>query len=243
MVRLIPACNFAMPTDPPKTDDVCIVVAAYNEGGRLTPTLRSLAGQGYRNIVVVDDGSRDDTYQVALAEGVWALRHVINCGQGASLQTGIAFALRKGARYVVTFDGDGQHSANEIGRLLEPLRNGTADAALGSRFLGRTINMPFSRRLVLKGGVLFTRAVSRIRVTDAHNGFRAFTRDAAAKLKIKQNRMAHASEILDLIVQARLRYVEVPVTIRYAAETTAKGQSSWNAVAIVIQYFLGRLVR
>jgi hypothetical protein len=80
-------------------------------------------------------------------------------------------------------------------------------------------------------------------VTDAHNGFRALTRDAAARLKINQNRMAHASEILDQIVREKLRYVEVPVTIRYAAETTAKGQSSWNAVAIVVQYFLGRLVR
>ena len=91
--------------------------------------------------------------------------------------------------------------------------------------------------------MLFTRVVSRIRVSDAHNGFRAFSRNAASRLKITQNRMAHASEVLDQIVQQRLRYVEVPVTIRYAADTTAKGQSSWNAVGIVVQYFLGRLVR
>jgi glycosyltransferase involved in cell wall biosynthesis len=232
-----------MSNPPPTTDNTWIVVAAYNEGRRLAPTLRGLAGQGYRNVVVVDDGSRDDTYQVALAEGAWTLRHVMNCGQGAALQTGISFALRKGAQYIVTFDGDGQHSASEIGQLLEPLANGTADIALGSRFLGEAINIPWSRRLVLKGGVLFTRIVSRIRVSDAHNGFRAFTRHAASRLKITQNRMAHASEILDQIVEHKLRYVEVPVTIRYAAETTAKGQSSWNAVAIVIQYFFGRLVR
>jgi glycosyltransferase involved in cell wall biosynthesis len=224
-------------------DETWVVVAAYNEGSRLTPALRTLANQGYRNVVVVDDGSKDNTYEVALDEGVWALRHVMNCGQGAALATGIAFALKNDARYIVTFDGDGQHSANEIPQLIEPLVKGEADVALGSRFLGRAINIPRSRRLVLKGGVLFTRVVSRIRVTDAHNGFRAFTAEAARRIKITQNRMAHASEILDRIVQQRLRYVEVPVTIRYAAETTAKGQSSWNAVAIVIQYFFGRLVR
>jgi glycosyltransferase involved in cell wall biosynthesis len=232
-----------MSNPPPTADNTWIVVAAYNEGRRLASTLRSLAGHGYRNVVVVDDGSRDDTYNIALAEGAWTLRHVMNCGQGAALQTGIAFALRKGAQYVVTFDGDGQHSAAEIERVLQPLADGTADVALGSRFLGRAIDIPFTRRLILKGGVLFTRIVSRIRVSDAHNGFRAFTRDAASRLKITQNRMAHASEILDQIVQQRLHYMEVPVTIRYAADTTAKGQSSWNAVAIVVQYFLGRLVR
>jgi glycosyltransferase involved in cell wall biosynthesis len=232
-----------MSNPPPTPVNTWIVVAAYNEGRRLAPTLRSLAGHGYRNIVVVDDGSRDDTYHAALAEGAWTLRHVMNCGQGAALQTGISFALRKGAQYIVTFDGDGQHSAAEIERMLQPLANGAADVALGSRFLGRAIDIPFSRKLILKSGVLFTRIVSRIRVSDAHNGFRAFTRDAASRLKITQNRMAHASEILDQIVQQRLRYAEVPVTIRYAADTTAKGQSSWNAVAIVVQYFLGRLVR
>ena len=245
MIALSPSTihTHEMSSPPPTTTNTWIVVAAFNEGRRLAPTLRSLASHGYRNVVVVDDGSRDDTHQVALSEGTWALRHLMNCGQGAALQTGIAFALRKGAQYIVTFDGDGQHSASEIGLLLKPLGEGTADVTLGSRFLGRAIDMPATRRLVLKGGVLFTRVVSRIRVTDAHNGFRAFSREAASRLKITQNRMAHASEILDQIVQQRLRYVEVPVTIRYAAETTAKGQSSWNAVSIVVQYFLGRLVR
>jgi polyprenyl-phospho-N-acetylgalactosaminyl synthase len=230
-------------SDDAKTDDVWLIVAAYNEGLRLGPTLRGLTDRGYHNVVVVDDGSRDDTSQVALAGGAWVLRHVVNCGQGAALQTGLTFALNRGAQFLVTFDGDGQHSADEIPRLLDPLRRGTADVALGSRFLGQALNIPASRKWVLKAGVVFTRVVSRIRVTDAHNGFRAFTRQAAASINITQNRMAHASELLDQIVRHRLRFTEVPVTIRYASETTAKGQSSWNAVAIVVQYFLGRLVR
>src|SRR5581483_440155 len=102
---------------------------------------------------------------------------------------------------------------------------------------------PLARKLVLKGGVVFTRLFSGIRVTDTHNGFRAFSRAAALKLRITQNRMAHASEILDQVKTYGLRFVEVPVTIRYSAETMAKGQSSWNAVKIVAQLVLGRFVR
>jgi glycosyltransferase involved in cell wall biosynthesis len=220
-----------------------VVIAAYNEQPRLGDTLRRLLDAGYRNVVVVDDGSLDATGEIALKHDVWVLRHLINLGQGAALQTGLAFALKKGADYLVTFDADGQHDPTEIPHLLAPLRAGAADIALGSRFLGKAENIPLTRKLVLKGGVIFTRVFSNIKVSDTHNGFRAMTRDAAGKIRIVQNRMAHASEILDRIREYQLRYVEVPCTIRYSAETMAKGQSSWNAVKIVLQLFLGRLVR
>jgi glycosyltransferase involved in cell wall biosynthesis len=223
--------------------DVWIVIAAYNEGERIGNTLRELHASGYHNVVVVDDGSRDDTGQHALAAGAWTLRHAINLGQGAALQTGIRFALLRGAGFIVTFDADGQHRADEISRLLQPVQSGEADVALGSRFLGKAENIPWTRKLILKGGVLFTRIVSRVKVTDAHNGFRALSRGAAEKIRLRQNRMAHASEILDEIREHGLRYVEVPVTIRYTEETLAKGQSSWNALRIVGQFLMGRLVR
>lgn len=227
----------------PPPDDLWLAIAAYNEEPRLAATLAGLHVRGYRNVVVVDDGSRDRTYDAALASGVWALRHIVNLGQGAALQTAISFALGRGAATIVTFDADGQHDPDEIPAIAAFVQNGTADVALGSRFLGEARNIPFSRKLVLKGGVLFTRVFSGIRVTDTHNGFRAFSRAAALKLKITQNRMAHASEILDQIQSLGLRYVEVPVTIRYSAETTAKGQSSWNAVKIVAELVAGRFVR
>jgi polyprenyl-phospho-N-acetylgalactosaminyl synthase len=220
-----------------------IVIAAYNEQSRLGDTLTRLLATGYGNVVVVDDGSRDDTAAVALRHPVWALRHLLNLGQGAALQTGITFALQHNADYIVTFDADGQHDPTEIDRVLAPVAAGAADVALGSRFLGATVDMPLARKLVLKGGILFTRLVSNVRVTDTHNGFRAFTRQAAEKVRISQNRMAHASEILDRIREYRLRYVEVPVTVRYSADTLAKGQSSWNAVRIVFDFLLGRTIR
>lgn len=228
-------------TSPPA--DLWVVIAAYNEEPRLAATLAGLRAHGYQNVVVVDDGSRDCTAEVALTSGVWVLRHVVNLGQGAALQTGISFALGREAATIVTFDADGQHNPDEIPVVAAPVRGGTADVALGSRFLGRAENIPLARKLVLKGGVVFTRLFSGIRVSDTHNGFRAFSRAAALQLKITQNRMAHASEILDQVQTLGLRFVEVPVTIRYSAETMAKGQSSWNAVKIVAQLVLGRFVR
>jgi glycosyltransferase involved in cell wall biosynthesis len=218
-----------------------LVIAAYNEGERLERTLRSVCRLGFR-VVVVDDGSQDDTSAVALRHAVWVLRHRINCGQGAALQTGIDFALKQGAEALVTFDADGQHSADEVDRLLAPVRAGEADVALGSRFLGQAVGLPWTRWLVLKLGVLFTRLVSGIRVTDTHNGLRAFSREAARRIRITQDRMAHASEILDRIRQEGLRYCEVPVTIHYSETSRAKGQSSWNAFKIAGEFLLGRMI-
>jgi glycosyltransferase involved in cell wall biosynthesis len=219
-----------------------IVVPAYNEGRRLAVTLRGLR-RAYENIVVVDDGSRDETSRAALAEEVWVVRHPLNCGQGAALQTGIDFALAQGADVIVTFDADGQHCVEEIASLVEPIRSGQADVVLGSRFLGRAIGIPWTRRLMLQAGVLFTRIFSRIAVTDTHNGFRALSRGAAERIRIHENRMAHASEILHQIRLLGLNFVERPVTIRYTAETLTKGQSSWNAVAILGQFIAGRFVQ
>ena len=228
----------------PEADDrskVWLVIAAYNEGERLGRTLEAVRRLGHQ-VVVVDDGSQDDTGAVALRHPVWVLRHRLNCGQGAALQTGIDFALDRGAEILVTFDADGQHSPEDVARLVEPVRAGRADVALGSRFLGRAIGLRPTRRLVLKLGVLFTRVVSGVRVSDTHNGLRALSRHAARRIRITQDRMAHASEILDRIRQQGLRYCEVPVTIRYSEETLAKGQSSWNALKIAGEFLLGRLI-
>jgi glycosyltransferase involved in cell wall biosynthesis len=219
---------------------IYVVVAAYNEAS----CIADVAGEvraAYPNVIVVDDGSSDDTFAAARRGARFVLRHVINRGQGASLQTGIDFALARGAKYIVTFDADGQHRVEDIGRLLAPLLAGEADIALGSRFLGTTTGMPASRRLVLKCAVLFTRMVNRVQLTDAHNGLRAFTRNAAEFVQIKADRMAHASEMIDFIRTSGLKYTEVPVEIRYTAYSLSKGQSSGNAFRIVFHYLLGRI--
>ena len=222
--------------------DVWIIVPTYNEGPRLDSTLRSLCSR-YTNVVVVDDGSEDRSREIAAQHPVWRLSHVVNCGQGAALQTGIDFALARGAEIVVTFDADGQHCAEDVERVCEPIRTGRVEVALGSRFLGTAQGIPWGRWLTLKGAVLFTRWYSGMRVTDTHNGLRALSRQAAGCLRIQQNRMAHASEILDQIRRLGLRYAEVPITVRYTSGTLAKGQSSWNSLRIVGQLLLGRFTR
>lgn len=221
---------------------VWIVIAAFNEGKRLGDVLASLC-RADRSIVVVDDGSSDGTEAVAARYPVWRLSHAVNCGQGAALQTGVEFALEQGAEYVVTFDADGQHDPQDLDGLLQPLVSGEYDICLGSRFLGRSYNLPWQRRLVLNGGIWVTRFFSRIRVTDTHNGLRAFSRTAAERIRITQNRMAHASELLDQIRREGLRYCERPVTVRYSRESLAKGQSSWNAIQILYEFLMGRMLR
>jgi glycosyltransferase involved in cell wall biosynthesis len=195
-------------------DDTFVVLPAYNESRKIREVVAGVVAM-YPNVVVVDDGSTDETAAEARAGGAVSLRHVVNRGQGASLQTGIDFALRRGARFIVTFDSDGQHEPADIAALLAPLREGRADVTLGSRFRGTTDAMPRGRRLLLRAAVIFTRVMSRAQVTDTHNGLRAFTREAAARLDIRLDRMAHASEILDQIVRGGWRYEEVPVHIRY----------------------------
>lgn len=220
------------------------VIAGYNEGERIAKSIRD-ALSFVSAVVVVDDGSRDNTARIAHESGAYVLRHVVNRGQGAALQTGTAYALDVlQADAIVHFDADGQMMGSEIPMLLEPIMKGEADVVLGSRFLGKeAANIPKIRRFLLKLGVLFTITLSGIRVTDTHNGFRALSRKAASEVKITLDRMAHASEILDLIVAKRLRYVERPVTITYSVETLAKGQSSLKAMLtakdILMKKFFG----
>lgn len=218
------------------------VIPAYNEEALIADAVRDVSAFADA-VVVVDDCSRDRTFGRAFAAGAHVLRHIINRGQGAALQTGTDYALEKlAAEIVVHFDADGQMQGREIPLMTEPIIQDEADVVLGSRFLGKKANMPESRRLTLFGGLLFTRIVSGIRTTDTHNGFRALSREAAQKIRITLDRMAHASEILDLIQIHGLRFVERPVTIRYSPETLAKGQSSLGAFVIFKDFIEKRIL-
>lgn len=221
---------------------VFVIVPVYNEAEVLGSVLSKLL-KLYPNVVVVDDGSSDASSRIAHSAGATVLRHLYNLGQGAALQTGIEYALRNNAGYIVTFDGDGQHLPADIARLIEPLRKEEADVALGSRFLGTAQGMPPSRRILLRAAVIFSRAINRIPVTDTHNGLRAFTERAARKLQITMNRMAHASQILDQIREAELRFVEVPVTVHYTKYSRSKGQANSAGALVLWDYLIGKLIR
>jgi polyprenyl-phospho-N-acetylgalactosaminyl synthase len=217
-----------------------VVMPMYNEGSVIYGVVREVM-RAFPNLVVVDDGSSDNGLEQAARAGATVLRHPINLGQGAALQTGISYALQQGARYLVTFDADGQHQIRDVFAMLEMIRQRNLDAVLGSRFIGQTVGMSLGRRLLLRAAVIFTKISTGLNLTDAHNGLRVFTRDAALKINIQQNRMAHASEILKQISSNKMKYAEFGNTICYTDYSKAKGQKASNALNIVIDLMVGRL--
>lgn len=216
-----------------RNSDAALVIPVYNEGPVVAEVLRE-ALKVFPTIIAVDDGSRDDSAaQVATTDAI-LVRHPINLGQGAALQTGFEAALRMPhIQYVVTFDSDGQHDVTEASDMVARLRADEADVVLGSRFLdGRTKPKPL-KRIVLWGAVKLTNAQTKTKLTDAHNGLRALNRKAFGRIRLRQNGMAHASEIIDQLSSSDLRFVEHPVHIRYTDYSMAKGQSVLNAVNIL----------
>ncbi|MGH7819589.1 MAG: glycosyltransferase family 2 protein [Candidatus Binatia bacterium] len=219
-----------------------LILPAFNEAPVIGGVVSELCA-GYPNVVVVDDGSEDATSERARDAGAVVLRHAVNRGQGAAIQTGLEYALREGARYLVTFDSDGQHRAEDVAAVLAPITEGRAEIVLGSRFLGDVKGIPWSRRWLLRPAVVFTRLVSGVRVTDSHNGLRALSRRAASQIHISLDRMAHASEIIDQVKSTGLPYVEVPVHVRYTGYSRAKGQPGRAAITIAFEYLLSRILR
>jgi glycosyltransferase involved in cell wall biosynthesis len=227
---------------PLNLDDAYVVVPAYCEATVIAETVGAIV-ERFRHVVVVDDGSSDDTAERAREAGAVVLRHAFNLGQGAALQTGITYALEQGARHLGTFDADGQHSVADLETMLAILVENGLDIVLGSRFLGTAEGLTRGRSIVLKAALMFTRATSGLRLTDTHNGLRVMTADAARQIDLAQNRMAHASEIINRIARLRLRYAEVPVAIRYSAYSMGKGQKLRGSADIIADLVVGRLVR
>lgn len=225
-----------------RPSEVWIVVPCHDEGPVIGEVVRELR-EHFPQVVAIDDGSTDDTHARLLATGATVIRHPINLGQGAALRTGFDYACGRGARYLVTFDGDGQHRVGDAVALLDRLVESGADVALGSRFLDRRTRMPAARRRLLRAAVWFTRRVSGLPLTDAHNGLRAFRRETIALLDLSQPRMAHASEILHGIARHRLRWVEVPVDIAYTDRSRAKGQVALDAINVLVDLFVRRCLR
>ncbi|MBI3139942.1 MAG: glycosyltransferase family 2 protein [Sphingobacteriales bacterium] len=225
----------------PTDDNIFVILPVFNEEpGLIGQIVSGLLQQGYR-VVLVDDASAKKV-MLPPANHLFQLRHAVNLGQGAALQTGIALALKKNADYLVTFDADGQHSIADIPALLLPLREKKADITLGSRFLlpGHH-NASWFRQLLLEAGRWVNYFFTGFYLSDAHNGLRAMNRYAAEKINLKENRMAHATEFLLQIKQHKLRMLEVPATVTYTDYSKGKGQSAFNSLRIFFDLFLHKL--
>lgn len=224
--------------------EVFVVIPAYNESESLAAVVEPVVAAGY-TVVVVDDGSRDDTWKVLRTLPVRRVRHPINLGQGAALLTGMVYARQHDAKVVIHFDADGQHDYRQIRDLIAPIETGEADIVLGSRFLRAQDRemVPPAKRLILQIGILVSWMASGLRLSDTHNGFRALSRRAIESIQLHENGFAHATEILGEIRRNKLRHVERPVTISYSKYSTGKGQSPWNSLNIVIDLLMRRLFR
>lgn len=227
---------------PDKSKPVFIIIPAYNEEKIIRDVLLGLIPLQHR-LVVVDDGSLTALEPLLKDLPVTILRHSINLGQGAALQTGMAYALSAGAGYLVTFDADGQHQPADIENLLAPLFSGEADISLGSRFLSTGSQIPSGRKRLLRFARLVNYIFTGLLLSDAHNGLRAMTAKAADKIRLRQAGMAHATEIIAEVRKHRLRYREVPVHIQYSEYSKAKGQSAWGGFRIFFDILLNKIFK
>ena len=232
------------------TSGVWIVVPAFNEAqvvGEVVADLRS----AFTNVVCVDDGSDDTTGEAARLAGAHVVRHPVNLGQGAAIQTGVEYARRQpGAAVFATFDADGQHRVADVGAMVRRLSGGDAgggavDVVLGTRFGAAGDNRtPRLKRLILRTAARLSPSSRRLGLTDAHNGLRVFNRVVADNLSLTMSGMSHAGEFLALIDENRWRVAEYPVEILYTEYSVAKGQPLLNGVNIVVDGFLrGRMRR
>ena|SRR3989344_8827021 len=226
---------------------IFIIIPAHNEEKSIGLVLDNLKKCGYNDIVVVNDFSKDNTEKIARQKGVVVLNHIINRGQGASLATGNEYALRNGADIIVHFDADGQMMVEDILAMIKPIIEKKADITLGSRFIGKKSNVPKFKMFTLMLGKIFLRTFYRVRLTDSQCGFRAMSKKAAETIEIKQDKMEHASEILVEIFKKRLKYKEIPVTIKYteySKEHTHHGRFHlWSGIKIAFKMMIKRLMQ
>lgn len=222
-------------------DKTVVVVPMYNEGTVVAEVLAALRAS-FDRIVCVDDGSTDDSAETARAAGVVVLRHSVNLGQGAALQTGFDYVLRHtDGAYAVTFDADGQYRVEDARAMVELAARTGVDIVLGSRNLGRTEGQSRARRVLMRAALGFSRRSTGLELTDTHNGLRVLNRTALAAMCLRQRGMAHASEIESRIRSAGLSWLEHPITMTYTDYTRRKGQSNINALNVVFDLAAERI--
>ena len=223
-----------------------IIITAYNEEKSIGKVIDDLHAHGYKNIVVVDDCSKDRTEEISLRKHAVVLKHFMNRGQGAALSTGTEYALRHGADIIVHFDADGQMMVEDIPAMIAPIIKKQADVTIGSRFLGKESNMPVSKKIILVMGRFWLRLFG-VKLTDSQCGFRALSRKGAQQIEIRQDRSEHASEILIEIFKKRMKYKEVPVTIKYTEYSQQHTQHGkfhlWSGIKIAFKTVVKQIIK
>jgi glycosyltransferase involved in cell wall biosynthesis len=226
----------ALKREPQETREsqAWVVVPVFNEAEVIGGVVEELC-RSFVHVVCIDDGSTDDSARIAKEAGARVLQHPINLGQGAALQTGFDYVLaQENVTHAITFDADGQHRVSDALEMLELSRNKRISVIFGSRFLDKRTKPGFKKRIVLKVAVLITRAITGLRLTDAHNGLRVLSLETLQKIRLEQDGMSHATEIVHQIAKAKLAFREFPVEILYTEYSKRKGQSLLNSVNILV---------
>lgn len=224
------------------------IIPSYNEWVHLFTTLKTILDAWYHNIIVINDGSNDNTKRLSKSfdSRIIFLHHINNRGQWAALETWFEYVRRfADVTYVVTFDADWQHSLDDLDSFYQKFRlNSDLEIVFGSRFLWSTVDMPLVRKLTLIGAKVFTKILSsQVKLTDTHNGFRVMKKITLDKLNILIDGMWHASEIIDIVSQKKIPYDEVPITVYYTKYSLEKWQSSGNAFWIVLRFIWTKFFR
>lgn len=223
-------------------NSIFVIVPCFNEAYIIRETAEQLLP--HYSVVVVDDASSDDTKQKLKGLPVYYIKHPVNLGQGAAVQTGIDFALKKGAEYLVTFDADGQHHAADIRKMLDILIKENAGIIFGSRFLpGSATNISVTRKIMLKIARFINYLASGMLLSDANNGLRIMTRETAEKMQITENRSSHNAQVQNLVKLNRIKYAECPVSISYSDYSRKKGMRNISSIRILYDLILYKLFR
>lgn len=211
---------------------IFVVVPAFNEAGMIGQVLAKLKRLGYVTIIVVDDGSFDNTSMVARRNGAVVLRHVINRGKGAAVKTGIEAAKILGAHAAVTMDGDGQHNPDEIQTLVKALKK--YDVVLGKRNMNKKY-MPLGRIIANYIANFVTWLFYGVWVSDSQCGLRAYSKKSLAVIDTLNDRYEYDSEVIREIARHHLRFKEVPIQTRYNVYSRKKRyrQSFMNGINMI----------
>lgn len=193
---------------------ILIVMPAHNEARMLKRVLSDVKKKGFKDILVVDDGSTDKTFQIAKQSRAKVVRHVVNRGLGAGLGTGFEYARRHDYDILVTFDADGQHKSDDIPRLLAKQKANSLDVVIGSRLLGKK-DMPLKIRFLNFASNLITFILYQVWTTDSLSGLRCFNKVAIEKIDIRTDRMEVSNEFFKEIRKNKLRFGEIPIQAVY----------------------------
>jgi UDP-N-acetylglucosamine---dolichyl-phosphate N-acetylglucosaminyltransferase len=226
----------------PMKNKTCVVIPAFNEEKSISKVLDGLLQNGWRNIVVVNDGSRDKTSKIVKRyKDVHLVEHAINRGLGGALGTGLQAACKLGHDVIVTFDADGQHDVRNLSAVVKPIHKGECEVVIGSRLINPK-GMPWYRRLMNRFANIVTYTLFQIWTTDSQSGFRAFSLNAAHKLDLQTNKMEVSSEILHKIHANKLKFKEIPIKAIYTDYSLSKGQNFFEGVKTLIKLLIYKVI-